>query len=366
MKHLKYVLGFALGVGLVALFLWNTNLGLLWQAIRGADRGLLAAAFALTLVSYVLRAIRWHYLVLPIKRARFSGLFEGIVVGFTVSNLLPGKLGEVVRPYILSVRDGFKVSALFATVVVDRIFDAAGVGLLLGVYLVTLDPRTASPRLKESLGALKASGVGAMAAVVVLLGFLWLLRWRTAPTLRLAAFLLKPLPARLRLRAVGMLEHFAHGLSILADVRGMALALAWSVVIWAEIALSHWLVIRAFDVALPLQASFLLIALMVIGVAIPTPGGMGGLQWTCAWGIGLAASPLPDTAVVEAASMAVWGNSFLPVTLVGLVYLWKEGLSLGRIEAIGEQVEASVDEEGATRDPGREGAGPREGSSSGS
>lgn len=340
MKHLKYVLGFGLGIGLVALFLWNTNLPLFWAAIRGARPGYVAAAVALSLLSYVLRSIRWSYLVKPVGKARFSSILEAIIVSFTVSAILPGRLGEVVRPYVLSVRDKLKMSSLFATVVVDRLFDGVGVVTLVGLYLVFgLEPENGNPAMEKYVHGMK---VGGLTTVAVLLGglvFLWLLRWRRELTLRMTEKLLRLLPGRFREKLLAQLGHFADGLNVLADWKALLLATVWSVIIWLEIGWSHYLVIRAFDIHLPFVAMFFLMGLMAIGVSIPTPGGMGGLQWACALGIALVAVPEAPKPAIDAAAMAVWGNSFLPVTVVGIYYLWKEGLSLGKIEEISEHPE---------------------------
>lgn len=333
MKNWKHVLGFGLGFGLMALFLWNTDLPRFWAALRGASPGFIALAVLLTCMSFVLRAVRWHYLVRPIKPARFGSLFEGIVVGFTVSNILPGKLGEVVRPYMVARRDGHKTSALFATVVVDRILDGLTILLLFGVYLVAgISPESLTPAMQEHVGTLKAAGLSTLAGLLGVLVCLWALRFRTAGFLWLLGVALRPLPQRWRDKIVEAAAHFALGLMVLSDAGAIAWATFWSVVIWLEIGVSHYFVIRSFGIQLPFMATFFLLALMAIGVAIPTPGGMGGLQWACKLGLSLTAFPLPEEPVLDAASMAVWGNAFLPVTLIGLVYLWREGLSLGKIE----------------------------------
>ncbi|MFN7971136.1 MAG: lysylphosphatidylglycerol synthase transmembrane domain-containing protein [Acidobacteriota bacterium] len=336
-RHWKYVLGIGLGVALLGLFLYNTDLPAFGRAMRAARPGDLGIALVLTLASYALRTIRWHYLVRPVGKARFWNLFEGIVIGFMVSSILPGRLGEVVRPYIVSTRDKIRMSALIATVVVDRLCDMFAVLVLLAVYLVFgLDPAHSSPELAGWIGKLKLAGVVSLGAFVLGLTVLAALRFKTAAALRIAALLMRPVPERFRARLLHVLEHFASGLSVLSDLRSLIWAVFWSLVVWVEIAVSHYLVIRAFDIELPFVAMFLLLALMVIGVSIPTPGGMGGLQLTCQWGITLVSFPQAAKPVIDAASMAVWGNSFLPVTVVGLILFSRTGLSFARIQKLGD------------------------------
>ncbi len=332
-KHLKYILGVGLGVLLMVLFLRNTDWKAFWSALRSARPGYVAAAVALTVLSYVLRAIRWHYLVRPIQRPRFGPLFEGICVGFTVSNLLPGKLGEVVRPYILSTRDKIKMSSLMATVAIDRILDGLAIVVLLVFYLLFGLASTRTPELEKYIPAMRAAGgvfFGLMAAAAAFVSFL---RFKTEPTLRIARVLLRPLPERLGHRLIDTISHFAAGLSVLSDAGSLAWAALWSIVVWVEIAVAHYFMIRAFDIHLRFVAMFFLLFLMAAGVSVPTPGGMGGLQWASKLGLQLTSPATPD-GVLDATAMAVWGNSILPVTAIGLVYLWKEGLSLRKIESI--------------------------------
>jgi len=229
------------------------------------------------------------------------------------------------------------MSSLMATVVVDRhprwVRGALSARDLPGLRL---RPGSA-PRLAEHVQTLKAAGAASLATLGILAALLLLLRFRTEGALRLARCCLRPVPIRWSSRLVEMLDHFARGLSVLSDLRCLLWALFWSLVIWVEIGVSHYMMIMAFDVHVPFIAVFLLLALMVIGVSVPTPGGMGGLQFTCALGLTLTSVPLAPKPVIDAASMAAWGNAFVPVTVVGLAYLWKEGLSLGKVAALPSQ-----------------------------
>ena len=101
----------ALTIGLLWWFLRNLNFREVWSAMRGARAWPIVLAVIVTFQTYVFRAWRWQALLLPIGRARFSTALRTTVIGFTATFLLPGRIGEVLRPYLLARREGFSAAA---------------------------------------------------------------------------------------------------------------------------------------------------------------------------------------------------------------------------------------------------------------
>src|SRR5688500_3077074 len=126
-----------LTVGLVAIFLRSIDLRAAWQATLGAHWGWIAAAIAVTLQTYILRAWRWQSLLQPIGHARFRTAFRTTVIGFAATFLLPARVGEVLRPYLLARHEHLNPAAAFATVIVERLLDLCTVLLLFSVALFT-------------------------------------------------------------------------------------------------------------------------------------------------------------------------------------------------------------------------------------
>src|SRR5688572_24578687 len=98
----------ALTVGLLWLFFRDLDAGEVWRAIRRADAGLITVGVFVTLLTYVFRAWRWQLLLAPIGHARFRTAFRTTVIGFAATFLLPARVGEVLRPYLLARQEGFK------------------------------------------------------------------------------------------------------------------------------------------------------------------------------------------------------------------------------------------------------------------
>ena len=89
------------------------------------------------LVANLLARRRWQALLAPIGGASFRNAFRITVIGFTATNLLPGRLGEIVRPYLIARVEPVAAPAAFATVVIERVLDLGCVMLLFGVFLLT-------------------------------------------------------------------------------------------------------------------------------------------------------------------------------------------------------------------------------------
>src|ERR1044071_189722 len=127
---LRAALVFAMTAALLTLFLRNANLAAISSAMATADvRWLIVAALASS-SAYVLRARRWQFLLRPIGRTRFATAFSATAIGFAASFLLPGRAGEIIRPYLLARRERLGTMPTLATIAVERVLDLIGVLIL--------------------------------------------------------------------------------------------------------------------------------------------------------------------------------------------------------------------------------------------
>ena len=197
----------ALTLGLIWWFVRTLDFANVWDAIRHARLGFIVLAILVTFQTYVIRAWRWQALLQPIGHARFGPAFRTTVIGFTATFLLPGRIGEVLRPYLLARQSNFSAAAAFATVIIERVLDLASVVLLFAVFLMTT-PIEVGPQIKY--GGLAAAGA-ALAALVVMaisaghperLG-----RWAGAVT--------RILPGRAAEMASGFVHTFIEGLAVM-------------------------------------------------------------------------------------------------------------------------------------------------------
>jgi uncharacterized membrane protein YbhN (UPF0104 family) len=140
------------------------------------------------------------------------------------------------------------------------------------------------------------------------------------------------LPERLAVRATKFVRAFSDGLAIVRQPVRLLLALIFSLPLWLSIASGIWAVTRAFHMELPFAGAFLIQALLVVGVAVPTPGAVGGFHYFYKLGMTALYGAPADRAV--GAAIVLHAISFVPVAIVGLILLAQEGLSLSRVSSL--------------------------------
>ncbi len=311
--------------------------GMDWEALgtalRNAHAGRLLGVAGVTLLVYVARAWRWGYLLDPLGHVGFADLFSATMVGFA-SGLLVPRAGELVRPYLVSRRHPIPTSAGFATIVLERVVDLVTVLVLFGLYLFVL-PAPAQQVQGPLLGLLKVSGILTGAGVLVLVAVLWGFHVHASRALALADRLLTRFPAWVARPLGNALRAFSQGLAVLqAPAPHLLAILGQSFVVWLLIAWSFHLNHLAFGLALPFRATFLLVAFLVVGVSIPTPGMVGGfhafylLCLTGAFGV--------PKGTAAAAGIAAHALANLPILGFGLALLGREGLTLAKVTRLTE------------------------------
>src|SRR5262249_19313389 len=158
-----------LTIGLLWGFIRGANLQEVWFYIRNADPLWIAASVALTLAGYFVRAWRWQALLWPLGAVRFRNAFRTTIMGFTATNLLPGRLGEVLRPYLLARAESLPFSSTLATIIIERFFlDLTSILLLCSIFLavtpIEIDPALKTIGMLGGLYAVVALGVLAVCA----------------------------------------------------------------------------------------------------------------------------------------------------------------------------------------------------------
>jgi uncharacterized protein (TIRG00374 family) len=321
--HTLFIAGLTLG--LLWLFFRNVELRETWRAITHARPGLILAAVVVTLLTYIIRAWRWQALLRPIGHARFRTAFRTTVIGFTATFLLPARVGEILRPYLLARTEGLKTTAAFATVIIERLLDVSTVVMLFAIAI---------PIVNVDVGAeVKTASAIAAAGAVAGLIVLFTLAGHPERLGRWAGKLARHLPARAAQATEHLVRTFAEGLRVMRHPGQLVLAAFWSVPLWVSIALGVWLTSLAFDLTFPFLGSFLVLALLAAGVSLPTPGGVGGFHYT--YLLALTQFFHAPKEASAAAALVLHAVSFVPVTIVGLVFMWQDGLSLGRLKGMG-------------------------------
>ncbi|MFH0924545.1 MAG: lysylphosphatidylglycerol synthase transmembrane domain-containing protein, partial [bacterium] len=128
------LIGIIISAFFLFLFLFKVDYHKLWLAFKEVEYIYLLPLLILQVISYMVRALRWKYLMSSIKEIRFRSLFSATVVGFMANNLFPLRVGEFIRAYFIGTKENISKSASFATIILERLFD--GFTILLFLLLV--------------------------------------------------------------------------------------------------------------------------------------------------------------------------------------------------------------------------------------
>jgi uncharacterized protein (TIRG00374 family) len=335
-SHVRTIVVLALAVGLVALFLRNVDLGRVISDILHARPEWLALSLATTFANLAIRALRWQYLLEPLGTTTFSNVFRATAVGFAATSLLPARAGEVIRPYFLARHEQMSATGAFATIIVERLLDTITVLLLLASY-VFLFGRDMAATNPVGFKAVKWAGASAAGVSLVALVILFVLAKDPARLGVTIERLAKVVPSALAALVAKVAEKFARGLGVIRQPGRLLLALAWSFPLWLCICLGIWSVVVAFRFAIPFTGSFLLLALLVLGVAVPTPGAVGGFHEAFRVGATVFFNA-PDSAAVGAA-IVLHLFSIGPSLFLGLLFAAQVGLNLNGMRRLASHAE---------------------------
>jgi hypothetical protein len=327
----RLVIGVLLAFALLGLFFRGMDWGALGQALRHARPVPLSAVILVTIAVYAVRSWRWGDLLAPLGRVRYHDLFSATMVGFA-SGLLVPRAGELLRPWLVSRRYPVPTSAGFATIILERLVDLVTVLALFALYLFVL-PRPAAQVEGRTTELLKLGGAATGAVALGVLVFLLALHANSDRVVGFAERLLASAPRWLAEPLGRTLHAFSEGLAVLrAPIPHLAKIGLQSLAMWLLIGLGFHLNHLAFRIDLPFHATFLLIAFLVVGVAIPTPGMVGGFH--AFYLIALSEVYGVDRATAAAAGIAAHALTNLPILVFGLALLGREGLSLGRVAEV--------------------------------
>lgn len=338
-RRWQTALGLLVSVVLIYWALHGISLGEVWVHIRSANMWLLLLAVGIQTSTFLVRAARWSVFLRPaLPHARYYPRFASTCIGFMANNLLPARMGEFARAYALARIEPITVSASFGSLVVERIFDAFVLALFL--LLPLLVPGFAAPAaLTNELANILIILVIVVGAAVALA----LLIYRPRLAARVfGATLGRLLPQRVADRVTGVIRSFVDGLGTLRSPSLVAAGLVWSIAHWAWAGVSYLVGLAAFDIRPGYVGALFLQGVNGFVVSIPSsPGFFGPFESS----VRLALQPFGvDPARAVSFAVAFHLGAFIPVTLLGLYYLGRLGMTWREVEKSEEIVEEARDE----------------------
>ncbi|MBI4791010.1 MAG: flippase-like domain-containing protein [Chloroflexi bacterium] len=323
LKSWRFWIGLAISAVSLYFAFQGIRLDQVGEALRGMDYKWLVPATAMFLVSYGTRAFRWQLLFSP-QKLRLSNVFHALNIGYFLSNILPARLGDVVRAYLLGDMEGVSKARALSTVVVERLFDGLAVVLVLAATAFFV------PNIPD--GAPQGA-LGVAAAGIAGIAFLLVLSFHKARGLALLRRIISPAPLLRSEKLWSTLENLVDGFAVLRSPRPVFGVGAWSLAAWGLGGLMFWTMMQAMSLNLALPAAFLVMTVTSLVVVVPSsPGYVGVFHYAAT----LTLTSVFNVDKSTAFSYAVVMHAFNYIWLIALgVYsIWHEGLSYQRLQMI--------------------------------
>jgi glycosyltransferase 2 family protein len=334
-KQWRSLLGAVVGVAFLVWALHGIHFDEVWLHIRHANPWyLLGTCVAGTLI-FPLRAPRWRIILSPVaENLPFGILWRAVAIGMMGNNVLPARAGELARAYALS-RETKRVpfSAAFASLAIDRIFDATCVLLLMAV--ATLDPSLPKGETFGGYSIARIIGGGAALALVAISG-LYLIVFFTERAILVWEWVARKIAPTYEERGRRILLAFALGLAVLRNPVKFVSAMAWTIIMWLMNALAFWFGFKAVGIEVSFSAALMLQGLIAIGVAVPAlPGFFGVFEKFGQLGLGIYGI---DRTLATSWAISYHILTFIPITVIGIYYFVTLGLKLSDMNASSEEV----------------------------
>jgi uncharacterized protein (TIRG00374 family) len=318
-KWLALAAGVLLSVALPVLAFQGIDLSQSWRLALNCHAPELAVAGGVFLLTLWLRAWRWRFLLAAQGTVRLRSCLSATCVGFLANNVLPFRLGELVRVRSLRQLEGIRAARVLGTVAVERVLDILTLVFMLGAYLALAGGRHRAELLVAGQVALAgAAGV----TLVLALGY-----WRRTWLQRLVAAPVSWVSPKLGERVAGLAGRFLEGLQVFASVRQVLLVVASSAVVWGVSVVTCYFVGQALGLGLAPEHYIVVVFTVAFGAVIPAaPGAVGTYHGFARLGLYLVAVQSGEAALAFA--VVLHALEWVLVNLTGAYFLYADRLQV--------------------------------------
>jgi len=293
------------------------DLAAVGRVLGSAAPGWVAGVTACIAIDVLCRTVRWQGLLAPIQRVRFLPVLGYLLVGYLANNVLPARLGELVRSHYLGDRENMSRATTLGTIVVERVVDTAVLVAIASAAILLLHVRgVVASAVLVGLGITGLLIVGLAAALVA----------HRLPYADRAVAAVERWPT-----VISLAGRLRGGLAVAGRPRTVAVAVGWSVVAWSATVVGFAAAGHAVGVELTWGQAALLAAGVSLATAIPAgPGYLGtfelaAVQIAAVFGVG--ADPAVALAVLVHAVILVLTSAGGAVALLLLGWRRKAGVA---------------------------------------
>ncbi len=326
----KLIFSSLVSAAFIVLFIKNFDYHGFVREIGKAERSWIWLGVLAYAISFWFRSIRWRILLLPERKFRIGELFSGIVIGWMANNVLPIRMGELVRAYDFGRVHRFSKSLCFATIVVERLIDGLTLIFFLAIIFMFVS-------FKPIINQIFVLGIFIFFFLFIVLFYLVAGR---ALGRQMGIYRLIDNIGQKYLKAEGqfVISNFIKGLDVLLHEKLMVAAFGLSILVWCAEAGMYSCFLKAFHLVLPAYAPFFVLCIVNLGLIVPSIGYVGTFEWFCK--VALLQLATIDPALVVGYSIALHAAQYIPVTLLGIVFFIRHNFDI--VKARDEREPAAV------------------------
>ncbi|PKN19776.1 MAG: hypothetical protein CVU71_05220 [Deltaproteobacteria bacterium HGW-Deltaproteobacteria-6] len=274
----KLIFGIVLGIVLIYFSVRGINFNETFSHLKKIHLGYVALSLFFIIFMQILRSYRWGVILQPMEKISQFNLFSVTCVGFLAITAIPARIGELARPYLIAKKSSIKMSSALGTVVVERVLDSLSI---LTITIVVL-------MLNDLPSWMIKSGIIFFMLTLLMIAVVVGLVWRRDNAVKIIDRILRLLPGKLAQKVNNVIHHFIDGFLVIADVKRLMYLLFLSAVVWLTDVAAIYSLLLAFGFDLPVLAAFIIMVILVAGIAIPTaPGFIGNWHYACILGLSL-------------------------------------------------------------------------------
>lgn len=335
--------GFWLGAlgsaAFLAVFIWLfVDFDTIGDVLRSAKYAYVIPSLVFYFLAVQARSLRWRFLLKPLMGEPQRSIYPVVVVGYMANNLIPVRIGELLRSYYLSLRERVSAAGAFGTVAVERASDVMALLFFLGIAWAFL-PVTGDFGLfvDRVPGGMPVLAIVALLPFMAVLGVVVVIMLVSHETiLRVLASLTRWLPEPLQVRFLALAASLLQGLTVVNSPKALVIVFLYSLPVWVLEAAMYYMIALGFDLQTYFGSQTEFIAVLLVftaaanlaGVLPSSAGSWGPFDFFGA--AALIALGLPNS-VATGYALTVHVALWVPVTALGAVFLLVDGSSLRRL-----------------------------------
>ena len=316
-------LGFVIsGIG-IWIIAYKINYHLLISSFHQLNYYWIFMMVFIYIIGFVFRGIRWHFMLLPIKKIRVSVAMGGVIVGYMANNIFPARAGEVIRALYIGNKESISRTSSFGTIFIERMFDGL---VMVGILIVSSYFLTFSADDKGIVKyvILLSSLIFGIATSILLIGS----KYGEICGKYMNKFL-TILPLKLYRPLSLLFLKLLASMDFIRNAKGLLTVLLFSSLVWLVEGLVFFSGFYAFDLLANLPMAYFTLAFVNLGLLVPSaPGGVGIFQGASILALSFFGIS-PEVALSY--SIVVHAVMIIPITVLGIIIINRYGLSIWKL-----------------------------------